>query len=89
MAKKRHFDGSPLNILRMKAYEMAPKMIAAFALVLYENTNLSRDDIEDLCSKVAPLYERAEAEGWDIRKNCSELLDIDVFHDKERKNAKS
>lgn len=72
-------------LLQRKAYEMAPKMIAAFALVLYENTNLSNDDILDLCDKIAPLYDRAQAEGWDIRKNCYELTGINVYHDSEAK----
>lgn len=72
-------------LLQRKAYEMAPKLVAAFALVLYENTDLSNDDISDLCDKIAPLYERSQAEGWDIRKNCYELTGINVYHDSEAK----
>lgn len=85
MAKQRHYDNAMVNILRMKAYEMAPKMIAAFALVLYEQTELTPDRIGELCNYVAPLYERAEREGWDIRANCKELLDLDVYHYMEMK----
>lgn len=87
MAKKRHFDNASVNILRMKAYEMAPKMVAAFALVLYEQTDMTPEQIGELCNQVAPLYERAEQEGWDIRANCKELLDLDVYHYMERGKA--
>lgn len=79
MSKINKYD----MLLQRKVYEMAPKMIAAFALVLYENTDLSTDDIEDLCNKVAPLYERAKEEGWDIRKNCYDLTGISCYHEKE------
>jgi hypothetical protein len=86
MAKKRHYDDPGTNILRMKAWEMAPKMIAAFVLVLYDDKelNLPVEKINELVCQVAPLYERAEAEGWDIRQNCHDLTGIDCFHYMER-----
>ena len=79
-----HFDGDRSAILRLKAWEMAPKLIAAFALVLYDQTDLDVDSITALCNEIEPLYERAEREGWDIRKNCLELTGIDCFHYMER-----
>lgn len=81
----RHSDNRAVALLKRKAYEMAPKMIAAFALVLYENTELSTDRINELCAEVAPLYDRADREGWDIRENCYERTGINVFHEKEAK----
>lgn len=84
MAKKRHFDDPGTNILRMKAWEMAPKMVAAFALVLYEQTDMTPEQIGELCNQVVPLYERAEQEGWDIRQNCHDLTGIDCWHYMER-----
>ena len=84
MAKKRHYDDPGTNMLRMKAWEMAPKMIAAFALVLYDKTDMSIDDISEIVREVEPLYERAQREGWDIRQNCSDRTGIDCFHYMER-----
>ena len=88
MGKSKHFkgpDGGTRALYMRKAWEMAPKLIAAFALVLYEHTDLSTDDINDLCSKVAPLYDRAQEEGWDIRENSYKLTGINVYHEEEAK----
>ena len=83
---RRHFDGDKSALLRLKAWEMAPKMVAAFALVLYDDKelNLPLEKINELCNQVAPLYERAEREGWDIRQNCHDLTGIDCWHYMER-----
>jgi len=88
MAKNRHYkgpDGSNRALYMRKAWEMAPKLIAAFALVLYENTDMDPEQIEDLCAQVAPLYNRAQDEGWDIRENCYKLTGVNVYHEQEAK----
>ena len=64
---------------------VAPNLLASFCLVLYDKTNMDVDDIQYLVSQVAPLWNRSIEEGWDIRKNCKELLDIDVMHELEAK----
>lgn len=55
-----------------------PRMIASFALTLYENTDMSVDEIKCMCKECDQLWRRAEREGWDIKKNCFDLTGIDV-----------
>lgn len=57
---------------------VAPNLIASFCLTLYENTDMSTDDIHYLCSQVEDLWVRSTDEGWDIRQNCFDLTGIDV-----------
>ena len=85
MASRFYGGNKTTNKLTMDRYikYLAPHLVASFALVLYENTDLSVDDIQDLCAKVAPLWERSREEGWDICRNCEELLGFDVKHEKE------
>lgn len=60
-----------------------PHLIASFALTLYENTEMSVDEIQNMCIECDKLWHRALAEGWDIKQNCFELTGIDVRHFKE------
>lgn len=87
MASK--FHGGNKTKERMVAFNyatyVAPNLIASFALTLYDKTDLSVDDIESLLVDVQELWNRSTEEGWDIKKNCSELLDIDVQHWIEQK----
>lgn len=57
---------------------VAPHMMASFALVLYDSTNMELDDIEKLCVEVDKLWNRSIAEGWDIVANCRELTGLDM-----------
>lgn len=59
---------------------VTPNLLASFALTLYDKTDLSVDDIEALLVDVQELWNRSTLEGWDIKQNCKELLDIDVRH---------
>lgn len=63
-----------------------PRLLASFALSLYDKTDMSVDDIKVMMQGVDQLWRRAEAEGWDIRQNCLELTGIDVIHWKETGN---
>ena len=64
---------------------VAPHMLAAFALVLKENTDMSPDDIAYMIEQTQAMWNRSTSEGWDIRERCSEELDIDVMHELEAK----
>ncbi len=63
----------------------APHLLAAFGLVLYENTGFEKDDIVYLIEQVTPMFNRAMREGWDIRKKAEEMFDIDLMHELEAK----
>ena len=83
------FHGGNKTKDRMIAYHyatfVAPQLLASFALTLYDKTDMSKDDIADMLVDVQELWNRSTAEGWDIRQNCLELLDIDVRHWLEEK----
>ena len=64
---------------------VAPHLLASFALVLYENTDMSNDDIAYMIEQTQIMWNRASNEGWDVRQKCSDLLDIDVMHELEAK----
>ena len=57
---------------------IAPHLMASFALTLYDKTNLSIDDIADLCVEVNDLWNRSTVEGWDICQNCEDLTGINM-----------
>ncbi len=82
MASK--FHGGNRTKDRMTAYHyathVAPNLIASFALTLYDKTDMSVEDIEGILADVQDLWNRSTQEGWDIRQNCFELLNIDVRH---------
>lgn len=60
-----------------------PRMLASFALTLYDKTDMSNDDIKYMMEQTDQLWRRAQAEGWDIRQNCYDLTGIDVRHWRE------
>ena len=64
---------------------VVPHCLAAFALVLYQNTDMSNDDIAYMIEQTQALWNQSTNEGWDIRQRCSDLLDIDVMHELEAK----
>ena len=82
MASK--FHGGNRTKDRMTAFHyatyVAPNLMASFALTLYDKTDLSKEDIENLLIDVQELWNRSTEEGWDIKQNCKELLDIDMRH---------
>ena len=57
---------------------VVPNMVASFTLTLYQNTDMTIDEIHYLCSQVEELWIRSTNEGWNIRDNCYELTGIDV-----------
>lgn len=57
---------------------VAPNLIASFCLTLYDNTDMSLDDIHYLCSQMEELWTRSEKEGWNIQQNCYDLTGVDV-----------
>lgn len=57
---------------------VAPHLMASFALTLYDKTDMSVDDIADMCVEVNDLWNRASQEGWDIVKNCEDLTGINM-----------
>lgn len=69
---------------RMTAFQyatyVAPNLMASFALTLYDKTDMSVEDIEEMLIAVQDLWNRSTQEGWDIKKNCLDLLGIDVRH---------
>lgn len=64
---------------------VVPHCLAAFALVLHENTDMTPDDIAYMIEQTQAIWNRSTNEGWDIRERCSEELDIDVMHELEAK----
>lgn len=81
MASKFHGGNNKKEKLLAMHYAryVAPHLMASFALTLYEKRpEMSVDEIADLCVDVNDLWNRSTVEGWDIVKNCSELLNIDM-----------
>lgn len=78
------FHGGNKTKDRMTAFGYAtyvtPNLIASFALTLYDKTDMSIEDIENMLVDVQELWNRSTQEGWDIKQNCLELLGIDVRH---------
>lgn len=78
------FHGGNKTKDRMIAFQyakyVAPNLMASFALTLYDKTDMSVDDIRDLMVDVQELWNRSTLEGWDIKENCKELLDLDMRH---------
>jgi hypothetical protein len=87
------FHGGDRTKDRMTAFYYAtyvtPNLMASFALTLYDKTDMSKDDIKEMLVDVQELWDRSTREGWDIKENCRELLDIDVRHwIEEREHSK-
>ena len=80
MASKFHGGGNKKDKMLAMYYAkyVAPHLMASFALTLYDKTDLSVEDITNLCIDVNDLWTRSTAEGWDICKNCEELTGIDM-----------
>lgn len=80
MASKYHGGNKTKDkmIAMQYARYVAPHLMASFALTLYEKTDMSLDDIEDLCVAVNDLWNRSTVEGWDICQNCKELTNLDM-----------
>ena len=78
------FHGGNRTKDRMTAFHYAtfvtPNLMASFALTLYDKTDMSIEDIEEMMVAVQELWNRSTEEGWDIKKNCLDLLGIDVRH---------
>lgn len=64
---------------------VAPNLLASFALVLSEHTDMSNDDIAYMIEQTQEMWNRSTREGWNIRKRCADLLDIDVMSELEAK----
>lgn len=81
MASKYHHKKKGLEraIMSHIVEWYTPRMIASFALTLYEHTEMSKEDIVYMCKECDQLWRRAEQEGWDIKQNCFELTGIDVM----------
>jgi hypothetical protein len=65
------------QMLHISEY-LTPNLIASFVLTLYQNTDMTIDEIHYLCSQVEELWVRSTDEGWNIRENCYELTGVDV-----------
>lgn len=65
------------QMLHISEY-LTPNLIASFVLTLYQNTDMTIDEIHYLCSQVEELWVRSSDEGWNIRENCYELTGVDV-----------
>ena len=92
--RRNNYQGRPYHggnrqierdVAQHYAMFVAPNLLASFALVLFENTNMNPDDIAYMIEQTQALWNRASSEGWDIRQRCSDLLDIDVMHELEAK----
>lgn len=88
MASKFHGKKKGLDkaVMQQIVTWYTPHMIASFALTLYENTDMSVENIRDICIACDELWHRALREGWDIKQNCLELTGIDVRSFKDSGN---
>ena len=73
-------------LINQLCIDQVPNIYAAMILAMYDELKLEPDDIERCVLRSQQIWQDATANGWDIKKNCLECTDIDVYHFKASGN---
>lgn len=86
--KKHHPYNANKAIRNLMSYTQGDKIIAdlmaSFAVVLFNDTNMDSDDITSLLGRVQEEWDRHSYYGYDMVTYCDQLTGINVIGDRSQ-----